>query len=188
MRFSLPTVAVSLLVGTGTAFAEEVGGLPQIKQVDTFASQIFWLVVTFATLYFIMSRMVLPRVTEVMEERRHKIDDDLARAERLKTEATDVMADYETALTDAREQASDSLKKTSDELTAKATARHDAFTQELAEKSREADERIASATAEAMDNLKTVAAEAAVAVTQKLVGVKPTKAKVEKAVNEAVGG
>tara|TARA_R110002072_G_scaffold4706_9_gene32898 strand:+ start:4133 stop:4699 length:567 start_codon:yes stop_codon:yes gene_type:complete len=188
MRFSLPTVAASLLVGTGSAYAQEVEGLPQIKQVDTFVSQAFWLVVTFTTLYFIMARLVLPRVTEVMEERRHKIDDDLARATRLKTEASDVMADYEQALAEARGQASASLKLISDELDAAAAARQDSFMQELAEKNRQAEKRIAEATAAAMSNLKTVAGEAAVAVTQKLVGVKPTKAKVEKAVNEAVGG
>jgi F-type H+-transporting ATPase subunit b len=170
----------------GSAWASE--GLPQIKQVDTFASQIFWMAVTFALLYFILSRAVLPRFTEVMEGRQDKIDDDLARAEKLRAEADDVSAEYEKALADARAKASATLKKATDEVNDEAAKRQEAFAKELGEKTKAAESRIAEARAQAMSNLTTVAGDAAAAVTEKLIGVSPKADSVDKAVQESVGG
>ena len=54
----------------------------------TFGSQLFWLVILFGLLYILMSRVALPRVGAILEERDNRIAGDLAEAARLK-EATD---------------------------------------------------------------------------------------------------
>lgn len=167
---------------SGVALAAEEGGLPQISQVDTYASQIFWLFVTFGLLYIVMSRVALPRIGDVIEERRDKIDDDLMRAETIRSEAEDVLAEYEKALSVAREEATGHLQKASDEVKAKMDERHEAFSQELAERTREAEERIDAAKTEALKDLASVAADTATATTDKLVGFKPDSKTVERAV------
>ncbi|WP_022727618.1 F0F1 ATP synthase subunit B family protein [Fodinicurvata sediminis] len=167
---------------SGVALAAEEGGLPQISQVDTYASQIFWLFVTFGLLYIVMSRVALPRIGDVIEERRDKIDDDLMRAETIRSEAEDVLAEYEKALSVAREEATGILQKASDEAKAKMDERHEAFSQELAERTREAEERIGAAKTEALKDLASVAADTATATTDKLVGFKPDSKTVEQAV------
>ncbi|MGM0559561.1 MAG: F0F1 ATP synthase subunit B' [Pseudomonadota bacterium] len=167
---------------SGVALAAEEGGLPQISQVDTYASQIFWLFVTFGLLYIVMSRVALPRIGDVIEERRDKIDDDLMRAETIRSEAEDVLAEYEKALSVAREEALGIQQKTSDEVKAKMDERHEAFSQELAERTREAEERIAAAKSEALKDLASVASETAAATTDKLVGFTPDSKAVDKAV------
>lgn len=167
---------------SGVALAAEEGGLPQISQVDTYASQIFWLFVTFGLLYIVMSRVALPRIGDVIEERRDKIDDDLMRAETIRSEAEDVLAEYEKALSVAREEALGIQQKTSDEVKAKMDERHEAFSQELAERTREAEERIAGAKNEALKDLASVASETAAATTDKLVGFTPDSKAVDKAV------
>ena len=58
--------------------------LPQLD-VQTYASQIFWLVVSFIVLYFLVAKVAMPRISEVLEERQERIEDDLDKAETLKT-------------------------------------------------------------------------------------------------------
>ena len=43
--------------------------MPQIQQLDTFISQIFWLVVTFVGLFIFLRLVALPKVTEVLDAR-----------------------------------------------------------------------------------------------------------------------
>src|SRR5690606_23669808 len=51
---------------------------------STYASQLVWLAVTFGALYLLMSKIALPRIGEILEVRRDRIESDLAEADRLR--------------------------------------------------------------------------------------------------------
>lgn len=159
--------------------------MPQFD-LSTAPSQIFWLVIIFTALFLVLWRLVLPRMSQVMETRQKKIDDDLARAERLKSEAEAVLADYERALSEARAKASEAMKAASDEAAAEAAKRIEAFNAELAEKVKAAEQRIAAAEKTARENLTGIAVEAAGLATQKLLGMQPGADEVEAAVAGAL--
>lgn len=183
IKILLPAAAAALALSTGVARAE---GLPQLTQTDTFASQIFWLIVTFGALYYIMARLVLPRLGQVVEGRREKVDDDLGRAERLRAEAEEVMQAYEKALATAREEAGVLLKAAGDEAKAQATRRLEAFRREQAEQGRREEAVIEEAVARAVGELAGMASEAARAVTQKLIDVAPPAPAARAAVDEVL--
>src|SRR6476660_9499021 len=84
--------------------AEHGGGFPPFQK-DTFASQIVWLALTFVALYLLMSRVALPRIAAIFEDRRQRIDGDLAQAQRLKDSSEAALAAYEKSLADARNRA-----------------------------------------------------------------------------------
>ena len=54
---------------------------------ETFASQLLWFAIAFGLLYYVMSRIALPRIGAVMENRSQRIAGDLAEAERLRAES-----------------------------------------------------------------------------------------------------
>jgi F-type H+-transporting ATPase subunit b len=161
--------------------------MPQFNP-EWFASQIFWLVVTFVVLYLLMSRIALPRVSQIIEDRQNKVEDDLAKAEKLRTEAQEVYEAYEKALQEARADAQKVLRETGDEIAAEQAKRNEAFTKELDQKTREAEDRIQAAKTEALDSLQSVAGEVAQSATAKLIGANIGKDRAEKAVKQAMGG
>ena len=82
------------------------------------APQLIWLTLTFVALYVLMSKVALPRIAEVVEGRRERIQGDLDAAERLKGETEKALAAYEQAHADARAKASGIAKETRDRLAA----------------------------------------------------------------------
>lgn len=160
--------------------------MPQFNP-EWFASQIFWLFVTFVVLYLLMSRIALPRVAEILQERRDKVSEDLAKAERLKNEAQEIYDAYEAELRKAREDAQKVLREANEQAANEQASRHAAYAKDLNEQIEQAEQRIDAAKQEALGNLESVAAEIAQSATKKLIGGQIGKDKAQAAVKAVAG-
>lgn len=143
--------------------------MPQFDP-STFGPQLFWLLVTFVALYLLMSRLVLPRITDILGQREDRIDGNLRRAESLKEEADQVLAAYQKAIADARHQAQAALAKAAAEMTASAAQREAAFGKKMAEETAAAETRIRAAKTQALADVRGIAAEVAALMAGKLTG------------------
>lgn len=162
--------AVPVLAAAEGEHAEHAKkGLPQLNP-DSFASQIFWWAVTFGLLFWLMSKVALPRVAEVLEARQEKISNDLEKASALKAEAEGVMQAYEKALSEARSNAQKDVAAAIAAADAEAARSGTEQGAKLAVKARDAEARIQVAKQEALSNLSSVAAEAAQAAVARLSG------------------
>ena len=85
--------------------------MPQLD-FTTFIPQLFWLFLCLSFLYFVLSKIALPRISDVIEERNDTITDDLDEAKALSLEAEKVVDELKSKLEDAR---SSSQKKLMDE-------------------------------------------------------------------------
>src|ERR1700742_5250976 len=83
---------------------EHKGSFPPFAK-ETFASQIVWLVITFVALYLLISRIAVPRIGGILEDRAKRIESDFAEGQRDKEESEAALAAYEKALADARNRA-----------------------------------------------------------------------------------
>ena len=159
--------------------------MPQFD-ASTFASQIFWLAVTFIALYFVMARVVVPRIAEVLEARRRRIETNLEKAAALKKDAAAALAAYEKAIGIAREQARGLIAEASARL-AETAARQEAETaRKLALQVAESEAGIARAVNAAMAGVREAAAATAADVALRLVGERLDRAEAEKAVDAAL--
>ena len=79
-------------------------GMPQLDPA-IFPNLIFWLVVALVALYFILSKVALPRIGTVMTERNDAISNDIEQAALLKRRAEEAEASYNAALAKARDEA-----------------------------------------------------------------------------------
>ena len=159
--------------------------MPQLDFAD-FAPQLVWLVVTFVALYLLLSRLALPRISGVLEERRRRIAGDLERAEEMRRDAERTLDDYERSMAEARGRAQEVAQAARAETAAAAARRLDGLTAELAAKAGDAERDIAARRDEALANVRGVAAEAAAAALERLIGVGPDGAALDAAVAEAL--
>ena len=159
--------------------------MPQLNSA-VFLPQLFWLAVIFGLLYFVMSRVALPEIAAVLEERRKRIAGDLDRAADLKAKADEAVAAYEQRLAEARMRAEALARETRDRLNAEAEERRKALEAQLNERLAAAEARIEALKSQAMSNVRTIAAEAAGAIVEQLTGDRPAPAAVETALGEAV--
>jgi F-type H+-transporting ATPase subunit b len=160
--------------------------MPQLEQVGTFPSQVVWLVITFVVLYLLLWRVVLPRISATLEGRQMRMDNDIARAEELASEAEGVLAAYEEELAKARSGAQEELHKAAEEATAEAEKANAELTGKLAANSAAANERIEAARKEAVANITGMVEDIARLAVERLVETSPDAGKVSSAVNAAL--
>ena len=159
--------------------------MPQLD-VSTFAPQLVWLAITFIVLYLLMSKLGLPRVRGVIEARRKRIDDDLARASEIKNQAEAAMAAYQQTLAEARAQAQATVKESSDRFAAEAAERQRQLAATLGEHTKQAEQQIAAAKESALAEIRNVAVDVARSVTEKLTGAVADEATLAPAVDRAM--
>ncbi len=148
-------------VGHGGDHGE--AGMPQLE-FETFPSQIFWLVVALVALYYILSRVALPRIGSVLEARSDAIADDLDRAAEFKRRAEEADEAYQTALAEARTRAQEIAAKTKAEIQKKVDAAVEEADAEISARTAESEKHLAEIRESALRNVETVATETATAL------------------------
>ncbi|MGE3245816.1 MAG: F0F1 ATP synthase subunit B [Beijerinckiaceae bacterium] len=172
----------SALAATAKAPGEAAKGVFPPFDTSTFASQIFWLVICFGLLYWLMAKVALPRVAGILEERKARIEGDLAQATSAQGEADAAAAAYEKTLADAKAGAQATAKEMGDKIAAEAEAKRVALETELNKKLAEAEARIAQTKASAMGNVAGIAEDAANSIVQQLTGKSADAAAIKSAV------
>ncbi len=157
------------------------GAFPPMD-ATTFPSQIFWLVIFFALLYLLMSKVALPKMASVLAHRHKTIEGDLARASAMKNETEAAVQAYEKALADARAKANAIAAETRAKMNAEMDAERASLDKTLAAKTAEAEAKIATAKAQAMKDVGEVAAETAAEIVAALTGSQVSKAEAVKAI------
>jgi F-type H+-transporting ATPase subunit b len=161
--------------------------MPQFDP-STFSSQLFWLLICFVVLYWVISKFAIPRIGDILEQRERVVQDDLDRAESLKGEAEQALADYEAAMADAREQARTLMFKVTSDAKIAAEARNRDIGAELTAQIADAEQRIATARDDAMASLTSIAADAAKDAASRLAGLEVNSGDAEAAVSAAMKG
>ena len=172
--------AIALPAGPALA-----AGLPQLD-TSKFAPQVIWLAITFAVLYVLMARVALPRIGHVLEERRHKIDQNLKKAESLKGDAEAAAEAYEGAMADARARAGNVLSDVREGAAGEAAERQAELGARLHADIQEAEARIAEARDKAVAGIRDLAAEVAHSAAEKLAGETLDAGAVRSAVDAAL--
>ncbi|SPJ24451.1 F0F1 ATP synthase subunit B' [Palleronia abyssalis] len=171
------------VLGEGDAVAS---GMPQLDP-SSYPNQIFWLFIALIAIYFILSRVALPRIGAVLAERQGTITNDIAAAEELKLKASEAEKTYEKALADARSEANRIAEENRAEMQAELDEALKRADSEIAAQQAESERRIAEIRDSAAENVEAIARETALALVDAL-GGQPDSSRVDAAVNDKMGG
>jgi len=177
-RFSLPTLIsagalLSIAILPEFAFAASGGeseGLPQFN-TSTYPGQIFWLAVTFIVVYVFLSKIALPGISDVLENRQETVQGDLDRASKLKAEADEVHEAYEKSLEKAHGEARGIIAEAEAEIAKFSTKKTDDFAKRAKKRMDQAESRINTAKDDALDDITAASAEIAAEAAKKLAGL-----------------
>ncbi|WP_425100834.1 F0F1 ATP synthase subunit B' [Tropicibacter sp. S64] len=144
-------------------------GMPQLCG-EWIPNQVIWLVITLVVIFFVLSRIALPRIASVLAERQGTITNDIAAAEQLKRKAEEAEAAYEKALADAKAEAQAIAQKTRDEIKGELDAALAKADEEIAAKAAESAKAIEEIRASAVQAVEDVAKDTAAAIVAALGG------------------
>ena len=144
-------------------------GMPQLC-FEWYGNQIFWLIIALLAIYFVLSRVALPRIAAILAERQGTITNDLATAEDLKNKATEAEAAYDKALADARAEAQKIAAETRAAIQADLDVAIQKADAEIAARAVESEKAIAEIRAGAMEAVEAVAKDTAAEIVSVLGG------------------
>lgn len=162
--------------------AAEGGGVFPPFDSSTYASQLFWLALSFGVFYWLMNKVLVPRIGGILETRQSRIAEDLAKAQELKDEADNALAAYEQELATAKMNANEIGTKARDKAKAEADAEQARIEADLAEKLASAETRITEVRSAAMAEVGTIAKDATSTILERLIGAKATEADLKKVI------
>lgn len=154
---------------TSTEQPEASAGLPQF-QFQHWAGQIAYLLILFAILYVLMSRVFAPRIRKIFDERERTINDAIASAKLVQAEAATQAEAARAALAGARGKAQKTAADAKAKAETEAKARQAVEEAKLNERLAVAETEIRAARDAAMTNVNAVATETAQAILEKLTG------------------
>lgn len=141
--------------------------MPQLD-LSTFASQAFWMVLSFCLLWILLSIFVTPKIADVLEQRKRKIDDYIRKAETLNQQAKASLAKYEQALNEAKQKAAASIAENQKESASFLVAEEKLLNERLNKQIADSEFKLATEKKETLLQIESLSQNLAFEIVQKL--------------------
>ncbi|MBE24864.1 MAG: hypothetical protein CMM33_05545 [Rhodospirillaceae bacterium] len=161
--------------------------MPQMEFAD-YVPQVIWLILCFGCLYFLMSRLALPRVGEILENRQRKLDHDIESTEKLRDEAAAALADYEAAMREASLQAEKIISEARERAQVEAQKSVDDLSSRIEEQVSMSEKRLTALRKSAEAEIRLAATELVRLTTEKLLGFEVSSEEAASAVKTVTEG
>ncbi len=142
--FALNFVLVS------SAQSGESGGMPQLNP-EFWVSQIVWLILTFGILYIVLSKLILPKISDNLESRKSQILENIETAETQREESEKKLKEFEKIILESKLEAKNYFNEARQKILDDINNKRSALEKEI-------DEEV-SATEQEIDNLKITSSE-----------------------------
>ena len=159
---------IVLVLNTNQAFGAE-GGMPQLNP-EFWASQIFWLILIFSSLYIIIWKIFLPKITDSIENRKSRIISDLNETQKLKENAEKKLREYNKIIEDTKKEAKKIIEDNKKKLENDIKSKKQKFNEEIEKELMSVEKEIKSLKKSSISSINKIAAEVSSEVIKQLVG------------------
>jgi len=151
------------------AFAAESGGMPQLNP-EFWISQIFWLTLTFGVLYVVLSKLILPKISNNLESRKSQILENIEAAEKQREDSEKKLNEYEEIISKSKLEAKNIFNHAREKALKDINAKREVLDGQIDEEISKAEQEISTLRESAPDKINTIAIETSSELIQKLIG------------------
>jgi F-type H+-transporting ATPase subunit b len=159
-------------------------GMPQLDPTY-WASQGFWLILIFTTLYLTLSNLFIPKIKDNIDSRENKIKDDLDEAQKLKSLAEQKLQEYERSIENAKKEVQKIILENKNELNSQIQTKKKKFEKEIENEIKAAEKEIENLKKESLEGISTISEEMASKVIEQISGEPMNQSSIKAAIQEA---
>ena len=165
------------------AFAVENVGMPQLNP-EFWVSQIFWLTITFGTLYVVLSKLILPKISANLEIRKSQILENIGAAEKQREESELKIAEYEKTVQNSRKEAKNYFKQAREKLLKGINLKKFTLDKELNNEIQKAETEIQEFRDKAPEKINKIAEETSADLLKQLIGAEVNSSSISAIVDD----
>ena len=150
-------------------FAAESGGMPQLNP-EFWISQIFWLILTFGTLYVILSKLILPKISSNLELRKSQIQENIEAADKQRKDSESKFKEYEDLIIKSKLEAKNIFKETREKALKEINSKRENLEKQIDEEIKKAEQEISSLKKKAPEKINKIAIETSLEILKNLIG------------------
>ena len=165
------------------AFASESGGMPQLNP-EFWISQIFWLVLTFETLYLTLSKFILPKISANLEKRKLQILENIEAADKSRKESEEKIKEYNKILQDSKIEAKNYFNQAREKILKDINQKKENLDKEINEEIRKAEIEIEDLKNKAPEKINKIAIEISTDVIRQLTSIEVNNSSISAIVND----
>lgn len=158
--------------------------MPQLEQIDSFVSQIFWLFAAFGIIYFFVSKNAAPRIDEVISKRQSIISSDIESATKFKEQAKAGFEALEQKLQKTKSEAQSVISSSNKEANDFYNNQILAAEEEIRKNTSSAESEILSTKTSTLEQLRKESAQFVEEILFKLAGLKVDRNTLERALTQ----
>jgi len=176
MRSFCFALCIALVIYTNHAFGSEAG-MPQLDP-EFWASQIFWLILIFSSLYLIIWKIFLPKITYSIENRKSRVVNDLDEAQKLKENAEKKLDEYNKIIEESKKKAKKIIEDNKKKLDQDIESKKQKFIDEIKKELVTTEKEIKDLKKSSITNISNIAAETSAEIIKEIINVEVNKSNV----------
>ena len=162
------SLVLSIALFTNVKGAES-GGMPQLNP-EFWISQIFWLIITFSSLFLILSKIILPKISKNIEFRKSQILENVETAEQQKEESDNKIKQYENFILKSKNEAKNYFNKARKKVLEEIDKKKEQLDKELNNEINIAEKEIIELKNNAPEKINKIAVETSSLLIRELIG------------------
>ena len=164
-------------------FAAESGGMPQLNP-EFWVSQIFWLTITFGTLYIVLSKLILPKISANLELRKSQIQENIEAAEKQKQNSEIKLKEFDDIILKSKLEANDIFKDARERVIKDINAKREILEKQIDEEIKKAEQEIEVLKKNSPEKINKIAIETSSELVKKLIGAEVNNSSISAIVSE----
>ena len=175
-------LCIALSVYANQAFGSETG-MPQLNP-EFWIAQIFWLILIFSSLYLIIWKIFLPRITYSIENRKSRLVNDLDEVQKLKENAEKKLNEYNIIIEKSKKEAKKIIEDNKKKLDRDIENKKQKFNDEIEKELVATEEEIKDLKKSSISNINHIATETTTEIIKQIINTQVNKSSVSAIVND----